>query len=40
MTQRDDDGGVGGPTASVAPALAPAVADSSAWAPLGQPAFR
>src|SRR5438445_5254301 len=39
MTQRGE-GGVGQPAASGAPASAPAAADSSAWAPLRQRAFR
>src|SRR5438132_14220587 len=39
MTQREE-GGMGQPAASGAPASAPAAADSSAWAPLRQRAFR
>src|ERR1700704_1257840 len=39
MTQREE-GGMGQPAASGVPALAPAAADSSAWAPLRQRAFR
>src|SRR2546422_3532472 len=39
MTQREE-GGMGQPAASGVPASAPAAADSSAWAPLRQRAFR
>src|SRR5437899_4137014 len=39
MTQREE-GGVGQPAASGAPASTPAAADSLAWAPLRQRAFR
>src|ERR1700736_4889893 len=39
MTQHEE-GGMGQPAASGAPASAPAAADSSAWAPLRQQAFR
>src|SRR3989440_373511 len=39
MTQRQD-GGMGQPAASGAPTSAPAAADTSAWAPLRQRAFR
>jgi MFS family permease len=39
MTQREE-GGIGQPAASGAPASAPAAADSSPWAPLRQRAFR
>src|SRR5438876_12268184 len=39
MTQREE-GGTGQPAASGVPASVPAAADSSAWAPLRQRAFR
>jgi Transmembrane secretion effector len=39
MTQHEE-GGIGQPAASRAPASVPAAADSSAWAPLRQRAFR
>jgi MFS family permease len=39
VTQREE-GGMGQPAASAAPASAPTAADSSAWAPLRQRAFR